>query len=92
MQIKFLQVLQEGKFRRVEDSAYRAADVRIIAATNKDLEAEVKKGNFRADLYYRLNSNSRPPIDRISLTVRFSLSKLKGNIECAVSGRRPSIL
>ena len=55
MQIKFLQVLQEGKFRRVGDSAYRAADVRIIAATNKDLEAEVKKGNFRADLYYRLN-------------------------------------
>src|SRR5918992_3316524 len=55
MQIKFLQVLQEGKFRRVGDSAYRAADVRIIAATNKDLEAEVKKGNFRRDLYYRLS-------------------------------------
>jgi two-component system, NtrC family, response regulator HupR/HoxA len=55
MQVKFLQVLQEGKFRRVGDSAYRAVDVRIIAATNKDLEAEVKKRNFRADLYYRLN-------------------------------------
>jgi transcriptional regulator with PAS, ATPase and Fis domain len=55
MQVKFLQVLQEGKFRRVGDSTYRAVDVRIIAATNKELEAEVKKGNFRADLYYRLN-------------------------------------
>ena len=55
MQVKFLQVLQEGKFRRVGDSAYRAVDVRIIAATNKELEAEVKKRNFRADLYYRLN-------------------------------------
>jgi two-component system, NtrC family, response regulator HupR/HoxA len=55
MQVKFLQVLQEGKFRRVGDNAYRAVNVRIIAATNKDLEAEMKKGNFRADLYYRLN-------------------------------------
>jgi two-component system, NtrC family, response regulator HupR/HoxA len=55
MQVKFLQVLQEGTFRRVGDSTYRAVDVRIIAATNKDLEAEVKKRNFRADLYYRLN-------------------------------------
>jgi two-component system, NtrC family, response regulator HupR/HoxA len=55
MQVKLLQVLQEGGLRRVEDSTYRTVDVRIIAATNKELEAEVKKGNFRADLYYRLN-------------------------------------
>jgi hypothetical protein len=41
---------------------------------------------------HRLGSNSRSPIDRIPLAVRFSLSKLKGNIERAVSGRRPSIL
>ena len=55
MQVKFLQVLQEGKFRRVGDSTYRTVDVRTIAATNQDLEAEVKQGNFRVDLYYRLN-------------------------------------
>ena len=55
MQVKFLQVLQESTFRRVGDSVYREVDVRILAATNKDLEAEVKKGRFRADLYYRLN-------------------------------------
>ncbi len=55
LQVKFLQVLQEGRFRRVGDSAYRQADVRIISATNKELEKEVKSGRFRADLYYRIN-------------------------------------
>ncbi len=55
MQVKLLQVLQEGRFRRVGDSVYRQADVRIIAATNKTLEAEVQKGCFRVDLYYRIN-------------------------------------
>jgi transcriptional regulator with GAF, ATPase, and Fis domain len=55
MQIKLLQVLQEGRFRRVGDSIYRAVDVRIIAAPNKDLEVEVQRGKFRTDLYYRLN-------------------------------------
>lgn len=55
MQIKLLQVLQEGRFRRVGDSMYRAVDVRIIAATNKDLEVEMQRDKFRTDLYYRLN-------------------------------------
>jgi len=55
MQVKLLQVLQEGRFRRVGDNTYRQVDVRIIAASNKNLEAETRKGAFRADLYYRLN-------------------------------------
>jgi two-component system response regulator HupR/HoxA len=55
LQVKLLQVLQEGRFRRVGDSTYRQVDVRIISATNKDLEAEVEQGHFRTDLYYRIN-------------------------------------
>ncbi|MFQ5902573.1 MAG: sigma-54-dependent transcriptional regulator [Candidatus Binatia bacterium] len=55
MQVKLLQVLQDGRFRRIGDSEFREVDVRIISATNKDLEADVESGSFRADLYYRLS-------------------------------------
>jgi len=54
-QVKLLRVIQEGEFRRVGDVKARHVNVRIIAATNKDLEAEVKARNFREDLFYRLN-------------------------------------
>ncbi len=54
-QVKVLRVLEEKEYFKVGGVEKKKADVRIIAATNKDLEAEVKKGNFRDDLYFRLN-------------------------------------
>ena len=53
-QVNFLRVLEGGSFRRIGGETPTKVDVRIIAATNKDLEAAVEKGRFRQDLYYRL--------------------------------------
>ncbi|HJO48909.1 MAG TPA: sigma-54 dependent transcriptional regulator [Candidatus Scalindua sp.] len=55
VQIKLLRVLETGKFERVGGEKTFESDVRIIAATNRDLEKEIKEGRFREDLYYRLN-------------------------------------
>jgi Nif-specific regulatory protein len=84
-QAKLLRVLQEGEFERVGGTMTHQVDVRVVAATNKDLEDEVQKGDFREDLYYRLNVMPifTPPLrDRaedIPDLARFLVEKLAKN-------------
>lgn len=83
MQVKLLHFLENGMFRRVGATRDRFSNVRIIAATNKNLADEVKTGNFRMDLFYRLNviSFHLPPLrerkEDLPLLIEFFLEKLR---------------
>ena len=66
MQTKLLRLLQEGEYKPVGSTRTRHADIRFVAATNHDLEADIKNGTFREDLFYRLNviCLNMPGLDR----------------------------
>ncbi len=85
-QVKLLRILESGEFMRVGDSKTLHTDVRMIAATNKNLEDQVKKGDFRQDLYYRLKTVTihvpplRHRIEDLSMLVeRFALEFTTSN-------------
>lgn len=81
MQVKLLRVIQEKTFRPVGENKEETSDVRFVSATNKSLETEIMAGNFREDLYYRLNviNIQLPPlrerVDDIPLLAHFFLEK-----------------
>ena len=82
LQPKLLRVIQDGEFERLGDSRTIKVDVRIIAATNRNLEEEVEKGRFRSDLWYRLNvfPITMPPLrerkEDIPLLTDFYINKI----------------
>ena len=86
LQAKLLRVIQDGEFERLGNPRTIKVDVRIIAATNRDLKAEIGRGKFREDLYYRLNvfPITIPPLrqrkEDIPLLVKFFVTKFNKKI------------
>lgn len=95
MQAKLLRALQERKIRRVGGTREISVDVRVIAATNRDLRAMVQNGRFRDDLYYRINvlSIDVPPLrerrNDIPVLINFFLKKHSRNASHPIKGLSP---
>jgi|UniRef100_A0A7C6E9W5 Nif-specific regulatory protein len=97
-QAKLLRFLQEGEIRRIGETEPRKVDIRIIAATNRDLKEEVKKGKFRDDLYYRLAvlTIELPPLrergDDVILLAKHFVSKYAQKYNKDLKGLNPAAL
>jgi transcriptional regulator with GAF, ATPase, and Fis domain len=98
LQVKILRALQEHVVTRVGDTSPEAVDIRIIAASNRDLEAETHVGRFREDLYYRLNvvHLHLPPLrdrgDDIIVLARYMLSRYAPEYSSKVRGFTPNAI
>lgn len=98
MQVRLLRVLQEREVRRVGETQVRRVDVRLIAATHRNLPREVQQGTFRHDLYYRLNVVDLhvPPLrerpDDLQLLAREFLERTVARLERPIQGYTPRAL
>jgi transcriptional regulator with GAF, ATPase, and Fis domain len=98
LQVKLLRALQERVVVRVGDSKPEKVDIRVIAATNRNLEEEIRGGGFREDLYYRLNVINLwlPPLrergDDVLIIAKVLLSKYADELESKVRGYSPNAL
>jgi len=98
LQVKLLRALQERVVFRVGDSKPEKVDIRVVAATNRNLEEETKSGNFREDLYYRLNVVNlwMPPLrdrgDDVLIIGKALLSKYADELASPVRGFSPAAL
>ena len=97
-QVKLLRIIQEGEFERLGNAKTIKVNTRIIAATNRDLKVEVEKGNFREDLWYRLNvfPLTVPPLrqrpEDISLLVEHFVSRFSKKVGKTITSVSPATL
>ena len=98
LQVKLLRALQEKMVNKVGEAKAERVDIRIVAATNRNLEEEIKKGGFREDLYYRLNvvNLHLPPLrergDDVLLLAKVLLAKYAAELNPKVKGFTPNAL
>jgi transcriptional regulator with GAF, ATPase, and Fis domain len=98
LQVKLLRALQERVVVKVGDTKPESVDIRVLAATNRDLEESIKEGSFREDLYYRLNvvNLHLPPLrergDDVVILAKYMLNKYAAEFDANVNGFTPKAL
>lgn len=98
LQVKLLRALQEGEVRRIGDNAERRVDVRVITATSRDLDSDVRDGRFRADLFYRVNvvRIQLPPLrerrEDVPELVRHFIAAFNKRLGLAIEGVTPAAM